>query len=472
MGTDAAESSPTGRSGGRLRNGLALLGPGIAVAATGVGAGDMISGTVAGAQFGTVLLWAALYSAILKYVLNEGIARWQLATGTTLLEGWVERLGRPMRKYLITYLFGWNCLLSFLIYLIGWSFLVGGGLISACGIAGHTMFPALSVNAWAILHSLAGAALVLWGRYSAFEGAMKVLIGIMFVSILGSACLLLPDLPAVVRGLAVPSMPAGSTKSILSVIGGVGGSLTILCYGYWIREAGRKGPGWLRGTRFDLGAAYAFTGLFGISVIILSAQVHPEAAKGAGIMLGLADRMEAALGPAGRWALYLGFWGAVASSLLGVWQGVPYMFADFVTLLKRLRDEERSAHIPRYYRVILFIVAFPSMLLLSLLERVSDEVRIGSVRTDSRYYRLFLLFLTFPPMLLLAFEKPVTVVLAYAVVGALFMPVLAGTLLYMNTRRAWVGDLRSGWIINLLLVLALLVFYYLGRSGVVEGVGG
>ena len=424
MGTDAAESSPAARPGGRLRNGLALLGPGIVVAATGVGAGDMISGTVAGAQFGTTLLWAALYSAILKYVLNEGIARWQLATGTTLLEGWVERLGRPVQYY-------------FLVYMIGWSFLVGGGLISACGIAGNTMFPALSINAWAILHSVAGAALVLWGRYSAFEGAMKVLVGIMFVSILGSACLLLPDLPALLRGLAIPSVPSGSTKSILSVIGGVGGSLTILCYGYWIRESGRKGPAWMRGTRIDLGAAYAFTGLFGISVIILSAQVHPEAAKGAGIVQALANRLEGVLGPAGRWALYLGFWGAVASSLLGVWQGVPYMFADFVALLKRAGPEERAA----------------------------------LVRTDSRHYRAFLGFLTFPPMLLLAFDKPVKIVLIYAVIGALFMPFLAGTLLYMNTRRAWMGDLRSGWVTNVLLVFALLVFLYLGINGVVEGAG-
>ena len=425
MGLDAnSEASKPGLLR-RLREGLALLGPGIAVAATGVGAGDMISGTVAGAQFGTALLWAALYSAILKFVLNEGIARWQLATGSTLLEGWVERLGRPIQYY-------------FLFYLIGWSFLVGGGLISACGIAGHTMFPALSVSVWAILHSVAGAALVLWGRYGAFEGAMKVLIGLMFVSIIGSACVLLPDLPALLRDLAVPSVPSGSVKSILSVIGGVGGSLTILCYGYWIRESGRAGPAWMRGTRVALGAAYAMTGLFGIAVIILASQVQPEAAKGSGIVLNLANRLDETLGPAGRWALYLGFWGAVASSLLGVWQGVPYMFSDFVALLKRLGPEERAA----------------------------------VVSTRSPYYRAFLGFLTFPPMLLLTFQKPVKVVLAYAVVGALFMPFLAGTLLYMNNRRAWVGDLRSGWVTNVLLVFALLVFLYLGINGVVEGVGG
>ena len=75
-------------------------------------------------------------------------------------------------------------------------------------------------------------------------------------------------------------------------------------------------------------------------------------------------------------------------------------------------------------------------------------------------------------MVLLAFERPIQIVLAYALVGALFMPFLAGTLLYMNSRRAWMGSLRSGWSTNALLVLALLVFLYLGINGVVEGVGG
>ena len=48
---------------------------------------------------------------------------------------------------------------------------------------------------------------------------------------------------------------------------------------------------------------------------------------------------------------------------------------------------------------------------------------------------------------------------------------LAGALLYMNTRRAWMGPLRSGWLATVLLVAALLVFAYLSFNGVVEGAG-
>ena len=36
------------------------LGPGFMVAATGVGAGDLIAASVAGARYGVIILWAAL----------------------------------------------------------------------------------------------------------------------------------------------------------------------------------------------------------------------------------------------------------------------------------------------------------------------------------------------------------------------------------------------------------------------------
>jgi len=77
------------------------IGPGLVIAATGLGAGDIIAASVAGAKYGTTLLWAALAGALMKFALNEGLARWQLATGTTLLEGWVQRLPRFLSLYFL-----------------------------------------------------------------------------------------------------------------------------------------------------------------------------------------------------------------------------------------------------------------------------------------------------------------------------------------------------------------------------------
>ena len=54
--------------------------------------------------------------------------------------------------------------------------------------------------------------------------------------------------------------------------------------------------------------------------------------QGAGVALDIADRIGSVPGPAGTGVFLLGFWGAVFSSVLGVWQSAPSLFADFVSL--------------------------------------------------------------------------------------------------------------------------------------------
>jgi Mn2+/Fe2+ NRAMP family transporter len=395
------------------------LGPGLLIAATGVGAGDVVAAAASGSRFGYAVLWAVAFGAVLKYVLNEGLARWQLATGTTLVEGWTQRLGRGFQ-------------FLFLLYLIPWSFVVGGALISACGLAAHAVAPVLSVQVWGVIHSLAAAVTVLLGSYRRFEGVMKVFIGVMFIGLVGCALTAVSPARMIARGVTEAAVPPGGVGFLLGVMGGVGGSVTLLSYGYWMREKGWEGPGRRRLIRVDLGVAYALTGLFGLAVVVLAAEVlHARdiVVQGNSSVLVMGDMMESALGAAGAWAFRLGFWAAVATSILGVWQGIPYLFCDFVALLKKLPPDRMRA----------------------------------LVSTRSIWYRGYLAFLCLPPLALLHFERPVAVILVYAAVGSLFMPFLAGTLLYMNSRTDWVGrEMASGWITNGLLVLVIVLFGYLG----------
>src|SRR5688500_3141712 len=91
-----------------IRQTLQNCGPGMVVAATGLGAGDIVAAAVAGAQFGTTLLWAVVVGSILKFCLNEGIGRWQLCTDTTLLEGWIRHLPKFITWYFMAYLLLWS----------------------------------------------------------------------------------------------------------------------------------------------------------------------------------------------------------------------------------------------------------------------------------------------------------------------------------------------------------------------------
>jgi Mn2+/Fe2+ NRAMP family transporter len=420
---EVTETSPTGR----FRGFLGTIGPGLAIAATGVGAGDLLAAMLAGADFGTALVWVVVVGAILKLGLNEGVARWQLATGTTLLEGWCRYLGWPIKVY-------------FFVYLVLWSFIVAGGLMSACGVAAHALWPILSIRTWAIVHSLVALSLVLVGRYTVFESVMKVLIGLMTLTLLVSVVMVGPDLMSVLRGL-VPSLPKGSAGATLSLMGGVGGSVTLLAYGYWIREKGWRGTGALPGVRLDLTVGYALTGLFGIAMLLLAAAVlgggegMPPGSEGLvacgdAVREATTARFGAAAGGTVATIFLVGVWGAVFTSTLGVWNGVPYLFADYLDAFRGRFETD--------------------------------------VDTKGLAYRGFLVYLAVPPMALLFLGRPIWVIKVYTLTGGLFMPLLAGTLLWLNSRRELVGNLKNGMAATAILALALLLFVLIAGRQLVD----
>src|SRR5687768_15429716 len=197
-----------------------LIGPGIIVAATGIGAGDIISATVGGANYGVILLWVVALGAFFKFVLNEGIARFQLATGMTALEGWGAYLPRWIKG-------------AFGIYLVIWTVGVSAALTNACGLGINNITGGAVSTVWgAVVHSVIGGLLVFIGGFSGFEKLMKVLIAAMFFSIVICAIITFGDAARVVSGLVIPSLPIGGGAYVLSLIGGIGGSVTLLSYNY------------------------------------------------------------------------------------------------------------------------------------------------------------------------------------------------------------------------------------------------
>ena len=398
------------------------VGPGIAIAATGVGAADLVTGSVAGSKYGNVLLWAVIVGATLKFVLNESIARWQLATGLTVFEGWSRYLGRG-----VTYFF--------LAYLLLWTILVSGGLIVACGLAAHTLVPVISSGAWGVIHAVAGYLLILIGSYERFEQLMKILVAMMFVAIVGCALATGTSYESLVL---IPRVPPGSLTFTLGLIGGVGGSVSMLAYGYWIQEKKWVGVSWLPTVRTDLGIGYGLTGIFCIGVLLLSAEIlfkQQIEVEGQAGVIQMASMLKDSLGLPGQWIFMIGFWGAVFSSLLGVFQGVPYLFADFMFCMSGRPLEVRSEYVhPRTF-----------------------------------FYRLFLTYMALPCMLLLFLDRPIWIIMFYAAFSALFLPFLALTLLYLNNRSDLIGkEHRNGPLANLVLVAAVVLFLYLGFDALLD----
>jgi Mn2+/Fe2+ NRAMP family transporter len=391
---------------------IRAIGPAILLTATSVGAGDILTGSLAGAEGGTAVLWAVPAGILLKWTLTEGIARWQMATGETLMEGWITRLGRWIQ---------W----VFFAYLLLFALVTGGMLSSACGVAATGLLPLgepqPSRQLWAAVHSLAGLGLVWFGGYEMLKRILAVCVGAMFTTIVLTAFLLAPDWSAVAQGL-IPSFPAGGSRWVVGLIGAIGGTMALISYGYWIREEGRTGEEGLAACRFDLLLSYAVIGVFGVAVVIIGSRVQVRG-QGTELALLLAGQLSRSLGPPGYWIFLVGFWAAVFSALLGVWQSLPYLYADFV----RLRHPKPAPP--------------------------------GGME-HSRPYRTFLAGLATVPLVLVRWPVK-QLQLAFGLTGAMLLPLLAVTLLILNNRRDWVGDrFRPSWRLNAVLAAALAFFAY------------
>ncbi len=392
-----------------------IVGPGIVVAATAVGAGDLVATLIAGSRFGYSLLWAVVLGVLVKIALAEATGRWHLATGSTIFAGW-RSLGAWTSVY-------------FLIYVVVWGFVYGATAMTSSALPLAALFPVLPLEAWAILSGLVGLAFVWFGNYGVFEKVMTALIGVMFVIVVGLAVLVVPDIGATLSGL-VPRLPEGSAVYTLGLVGGVGGTITMAAYGYWVNAKGWRDASWMKVMRLDNRVAYITTGVFVLAMLIVGADLLYRSGitltEGDRGLLDLDEILRDRFGPVVSTLFLVGFWATSFSSLLGVWQGVSLLFTDFVRTARARGGQLAEGPAER---------SWP--------------------------YRGYLLWLTFPPMALLFLDRPFALVIAYGALGAFFMPFLAGTLLWLLNSNRTPREWRSGWLSNTLLAGAAVLFLVL-----------
>lgn len=446
------------RSGPRAAARWRAIGPGIVVAATGVGAGDLVATLVAGSKFGYTLLWAAVIGCLVKISLAEAVGRWHLATGHTLFHGW-----RTLGPWTTWYFIG---------YVLVWGFVYGATAMSSSALPLVALFPDfLGLKTWGVITGLAGLAFVWWGRYGIFEKAMTVLVGVMFVVVVYVAVRVGPDVGASFAGLA-PTLPDGSLLYTLGLIGGVGGTITMAAYGYWVNAKGWTDTTWMRTMRLDNRIAYLTTGIFVVAMLIVGAELLHSAnialTKGDKGLLDLGDVLEDRYGTATAKLFLVGFFATSFSSLLGVWHGVSVMVADFAENYRSgagrgpaaaaagvTAESGRADAVRADDAVGDEVVRADAAVRADAVREIADPQRAPGAATSaapsataptgpraigrherSLPFRLYLLWLTFPPISLLFLDQPFGLVITYGVLGAFFMPFLALTLLWLlNSSR-------------------------------------
>jgi len=400
----------------KLSERLSQFGPGLLLAATGIGVGDMVSSTIAGAEYGLTLVWALVFGVIIKFAITEGAARWQLATGATLIEGWREVL--PTAG-----------LAAFFIYFVIWSYFVSSALVTASALVPAAIMPGVPLPVWGLLHAVAAVLMVWFGRYERFLGVIKWFVGLKFVAIIASVVLILVWSGADWSGIGARS--PFSVAYTLSLIGGVGGTVTLLSYAYWMREAGWSGPARVPAARTDLTLSFALVFIFCFSMIFLSTQIEWTGQileEGPRLCLLLADRIGREIGPIGRGVFLLGFWGAAFSSVLGVYHGVPFLFDDMLHVWRRRPALGQQGAAYRAWAVYLGAAAVSALLV----------------------------------------RRPVWLVFAYTVVGSMFFPFVISTLLWLNNSSRIARSAKNGVLVNGVLGAALLLYVYLAVRSLLE----
>ncbi|TLS45128.1 divalent metal cation transporter [Streptomyces montanus] len=373
-------------------------------------------------------LYAFLIGMAVKISLAEACGRWHLSTGRTLFDGWAS-LGRWTTYF-------------FVVYVVIWGFVYGAAAMSSSGLPLQALFPdVMDLKWWSVLTGLVGLVFVWFNKYAVFEKVMTVLVGVMFVVTVYLAIRVTPNIGEAFAGL-LPVLPdeKDSVLNTLGLIGGVGGTITLAAYGYWVNAKGWTNTGWMKVMRLDNRVAYATTGIFVIAMLFVGAELLHSAnvaiASGDKGLIQLGDILADEYGTATSKFFLVGFFATSFTSLIGVWHGVSLMFADFV---ERYRARRGATGEP---------VAS------------AEEVASGA-REKSWPFRAYLLWLTFPPIVLLFQGQPFRLIILYGVLGAAFMPFLALTLVWLLNSSRTPAEWRNGILSNVMLVIAGLLFVVL-----------
>jgi Mn2+/Fe2+ NRAMP family transporter len=409
------------------------IGPGLVLAGSIVGTGELINTTGLGAQQGYVLLWLILFSCVIKVFVQVELGRYAITHGKTTLAA-LDTLPGPR---LGTSWLSWLWLLMMLTTqaqigamegLVGqaavmafpgaskWVAEVGGRINPELGtyLSDHAEY------FWAALTALAAIALLISGGYKRLEHVTTFLVA-MVTAITVACVLALPwtDYPVRPEELATGftfTLPAAGAALAFSTFGitGVGAS-ELFTYPYWCIEKGyaryagprspdddwsRRALGWLRVMQLDAWfSMIVFTAATVAFYLLGAAVLKPQGLvpQGAGMLETLSLMYVQPLGAWTRVVFLVGAWAVLFKTLYVATAGNSRLTADFLGLI-------------------------------GVIPRDRPAVRENTIRVFCVFYPL----LAF--MLYVAVREPGGLVKVGGYAQGLMLPLIAGAALYLSRR--------------------------------------
>ena len=312
------------------------LGPGLVVALTWLGAGDLVDSAVAGGNYGYTLMWAMALALFVRFVFVSIIAKYQLCNqhGESVLSG-LKRVhaAMPLFVAVVAVIFG---------------HIYGSFLVRGLGLASEALFRFGDPFAWSAVWVTAAAVFVYRGLYRRLEAVFYVFLALLGVSVIGVAAWSGPDPVAAAKGVLLFDVPEqqgsyGALLVITSLIGAVGGSIANLLYPYFIQQKGWRGPRFRRVQLYDLAFGVGVLVFLNLSVWTIGAEVLHARGETIESLADLAKLLTIALGDLGAPIFYVGVFAAVYSSVIGMAMGFGYLVTDAVRVHRTARDPARRA---------------------------------------------------------------------------------------------------------------------------------
>ena len=213
---------------------LRRIGPGMVLAASIVGSGELIATTTLGAQVGFTALWIILVSCASKPVVQGELGRYTIATGDTGLEG-LNRVPGPR--------FGVSWLVWTWAFMVLLTLLQVGGMYGGVAQVMHLLVPAVSVNVWVAVCLAITISVLLGGGYKRIEKLALVKVGFFsLLTVLAAGVLFLR--PGAISAADLAGglsfhLPAKGLATAIAVFGITGvGATELVQYPYWCVEKG------------------------------------------------------------------------------------------------------------------------------------------------------------------------------------------------------------------------------------------
>jgi Mn2+/Fe2+ NRAMP family transporter len=387
------------------------IGPGVIIAAAFIGPGTVTTATLAGARFGTTLLWALVFATIATIVLQEMSARLGLATGSGLGQALRSVSGPPWLGVALASLAAVAVVGGAAAYQAGNLTGAGLGLESATGV---------QLRVWVAVGAILAGALLWTGKYKLVERVLAACVAVMGVVFLATAILIVPHLADILSGMFVPRLPEGADLTALALIG-----TTIVPYNLFLHAAVVR-ERWsnvedLPAVRWDLILAIGVGGIVSSAVVVTaSAGLDGTEVRSAGDM---AEQLRPLLGP---WA---GHAFAVGYAAAGITSAVTAPLAAAYTLLDALgRRRDVTTPLARsVWAGCLFVGAGAAL--------------IGF--------------------------RPVPLIVVAQLVNGLILPIVAVVLLVAMNDRTRLGENVNGWRGNLIGAAVVLLCIVLGARTIV-----